>query len=249
MTDIILSQTNGVVTADSREVAEHFGKQHKDVLASIYDIIRQTSAEISADLFFSSTYLDSYGREQRCYLMTRDGFTLLAMGFTGPKALEWKFAYIKAFNDLENRALKPMTLTELVCEQAKLMVETEKRLNKTEADVLQITGKIERIGNAIIPIHDGWQDEIESRIRSVCHRYALDYRDVHGQLYSTLEARAHCDLNRRVENKRERMAANGATVAAINGVTKISVIADDPDLRAHYERVVQDWIVRTEASA
>jgi hypothetical protein len=52
-----------------------------------------------------------------------------------------------------------------------------------------------------------------------------------------------------VQNKRDRMAAAGATVTAVGNVTKISVIADDVDLRAHYERVVQDWMVRTEASA
>lgn len=54
-------------------------------------------------LFFESTYPDSYGRQQKYYECTRDGFALLAMGFTGKKALEWKLKYIAAFNKMEKR--------------------------------------------------------------------------------------------------------------------------------------------------
>ena len=57
-----------------------------------------SSAENSANLFIQSEYADKYGRMQKEYLMTRDGFSLLVMGFTGSKALEWKLKYIEAFN-------------------------------------------------------------------------------------------------------------------------------------------------------
>lgn len=58
-------------------VAKKFGKSHKNVIASIKDIL--TSAENSANLFTEATYQDSYGRDQFMYIMNRDGFTLLAM--------------------------------------------------------------------------------------------------------------------------------------------------------------------------
>lgn len=52
-------------------------------------------------MFFEATELDSYGRERRVIYMNRDGFTILAMGFTGKKALQFKLKYIEAFNKME----------------------------------------------------------------------------------------------------------------------------------------------------
>ncbi|WP_333638556.1 Rha family transcriptional regulator [Tissierella praeacuta] len=100
---INIQDRNGQLIVSSREVAENFEKEHKHVMESIREL--ETSVENSAHLFIPSKYRDSYKREQSEYLLTRDGFTLLAMGFTGRKALEWKLKYIEAFNKMEN-ALK-----------------------------------------------------------------------------------------------------------------------------------------------
>ena len=54
-------------------------------------------------MFFETEAPDSYGRPQRTYLMNRDGFSLLVMGFTGKAALEWKLKYIAAFNAMEKK--------------------------------------------------------------------------------------------------------------------------------------------------
>lgn len=104
MTDLVSIQNNQVVVS-SRQVAEHFEKEHRHVLESIRVIL--TSAENSAHLFHETTAPDSYGREQKIYLMNRDGFSLLAMGFTGLKALQWKLKYIEAFNEMEDKLKKP----------------------------------------------------------------------------------------------------------------------------------------------
>ena len=50
--------------------------------------------------FRQSSYFNVQGKEQPCYEMTKDGFTLLAMGFTGKKAIEFKLNYINAFNTM-----------------------------------------------------------------------------------------------------------------------------------------------------
>ena len=89
-----------------------------------------------------------------------------------------------------------------------------------------------------------WQVEAERRIQSTCQQYELDYREMHTYLYGLLETRAHCDLTRRVLNKRLRMAYAGATQTAQDSVSRLSVIADDADLRAHFERILQDWTLR-----
>lgn len=90
--------SNNQIVVSSKDIAEHFGKDHKNVLQNIRDIL---VAENSATKFFQETSTFYRGREFPFYLMNRDGFSLLAMGFTGKKALQWKLKYIEAFNEME----------------------------------------------------------------------------------------------------------------------------------------------------
>ena len=110
MNEIILSEKNGQVLASSREVAERFGKQNKHVNEAIKKLMVENSTVKT--MFEESTYVSSRGREEIEYLMNRDGFSLLAMGFTGKKALEWKLKYIDAFNQMEDRLKNGSQLTE-----------------------------------------------------------------------------------------------------------------------------------------
>lgn len=113
----LVTSYNGVLVADSVQVAEQFGKKHKDVLEAVdklvYEIAAQ-SAENSADYFIQDTYKDVRNRTQRKYLLTRDGFSLLVMGFTGPAALHWKLLYIEAFNKMEQALRSNVDIRQLV---------------------------------------------------------------------------------------------------------------------------------------
>lgn len=109
MNDIILSMQNGEPVVSSRQIAENFDKNHRDVLRAVDNL--KEDVRNFAQMFFESTEPDSYGREQRAYLMNRDGFTLLAMGFTGKAALEWKLKYIAAFNEMEKKLTEQPQLT------------------------------------------------------------------------------------------------------------------------------------------
>lgn len=109
MSDIILSMRNGKPVVSSRQIAENFDKNHRDVLRAVDNL--KEDVRNFAQMFFESTEADSYGREQRTYLMNRDGFTLLAMGFTGKAALEWKLKYIAAFNEMEKKLTEQPKLT------------------------------------------------------------------------------------------------------------------------------------------
>ena len=123
MNEIILSEKNGQVLASSREVAEKFGKKHSEVIYAIEGRVDKNGkvknnglliSGISqlSQMFIKSEYVDTMNRTQYEYLMNRDGFSLLAMGFTGNKALEWKLKYIDAFNQMEDRLKNGSQLTE-----------------------------------------------------------------------------------------------------------------------------------------
>lgn len=104
MNEIILSTQNGEPVASSRQIAESFGKEHKSVLRSVEDLVAQNCAAKS--MFYETTY-ENRGKQYPMYLMNRDGFSLLVMGFTGKAALEWKLKYIQAFNEMEKKLATP----------------------------------------------------------------------------------------------------------------------------------------------
>lgn len=97
LVEIIGKRYEEKLVTTSLKVAEHFEKEHKDVLESIRNLV----AENSAANFFTLTTYKNRGKEYPMYEMDRDGFSLLAMGFTGEKALRWKLDYIRAFNAME----------------------------------------------------------------------------------------------------------------------------------------------------
>lgn len=83
----------------SLDVAETFGKAHDKVMRDIAGI--GCSDEFNTANYGDITYTDTRGRTQKAKVMTRDGFVLLVMGYTGEKAMRFKEAYIKQFNAME----------------------------------------------------------------------------------------------------------------------------------------------------
>lgn len=119
----------------SLEVAEKFGKRHDKLIAEIRrmysDLIGKGYPQNGgAKFFFEATY-ENRGKQYPMYLMNRDGFSLLVMGFTGKKALDWKLKYINAFNQMENYIRE---------KQSQSWIETRavgKLSRKAETDVLK----------------------------------------------------------------------------------------------------------------
>lgn len=111
MADIILSTQNGEPVASSRQIAESFGKDHNHVMRDIKALEEGVSKNGQTPMFYKTEYThEQNGQTYPMYLMNRDGFTLLAMGFTGKAALEWKLKYIQAFNAMEKQlAQRPQT--------------------------------------------------------------------------------------------------------------------------------------------
>lgn len=101
MNDLVIMKDQQAVTS-SLQVAETFNKNHRDVLRAVDDL-KEGVAQNWADLFYEDTYTHPQNKQQyRIIYMNRDGFTLLAMGFTGKKAMKFKLKYIEAFNKMES---------------------------------------------------------------------------------------------------------------------------------------------------
>lgn len=105
--DELVYLKNDEAVCSSLDVAEKFGKRHDKLISEIErmygDLIGKGCPQNGGDpLFKKTTYTHPQNMQTYpMYLMNRDGFSLLVMGFTGKKALEWKLQYIKAFNTME----------------------------------------------------------------------------------------------------------------------------------------------------
>ena len=111
MEALVKVENNQIVT-DSRSVAEHFGKEHAKVIRSIEGIISETPKVASQKMFYKTTYkVEGNNKSYKMYLMNRNDFSLLVMGFTGARAMEWKLRYIDAFNEMETQLVKKNILT------------------------------------------------------------------------------------------------------------------------------------------
>lgn len=96
----LIHQNGERLFVSSLDISNHFGKQHKDVLRAIRDL--ECSQQFNRRNFALVEYQDAKGESRPAYEITRDGFTFLCMGFTGPQAALWKERYIAAFNQMES---------------------------------------------------------------------------------------------------------------------------------------------------
>lgn len=137
MNDIILSTQNGEPVASSRQIAENFGKEHKHVLDAVKNLVAENSAAKS--MFHPATF-ENRGKQYPMYLMNRDGFSLLVMGFTGKAALEWKLKYISAFNEMEKKlAQRPqLSRAELM---AQALIAAHDELEHKDRQIAELTPK------------------------------------------------------------------------------------------------------------
>lgn len=108
--EVIINNIDGVNVVSSRDVANSFNKRHGDVIRSIEDKMEVNAILRSPNYFIESTYRDKSNRKSKEYLLTRDGFSFIVMGFTGVEADKWKIKYIEAFNNMEQQIKEQQSL-------------------------------------------------------------------------------------------------------------------------------------------
>jgi len=143
MTDLVFKGRNDQVLTNSLLVAEKFGKEHKHVLDAIRELI-QGCAETSANpMFVETIYVNEQNRQEYpMFVMNRDGFTLLAMGFTGKKALKFKLDYIAAFNAME-RSLKEIKTPQTYAEALRRLADEVEAKEQIQYQLEQKTEQLD----------------------------------------------------------------------------------------------------------
>lgn len=241
MKDLITINQNGQPVASSRDIAEHFEKRHDHVVRDI-DAFSKDVPNFG-EMFFSVEIPDSYGRPQRAYLMNRDGFSLLVMGFTGKSALEWKLKYIDAFNRMEAQIKNPqLSPAEQLLAQAQLMVEQERRLKALESRAERTEQTMQKtldIFSAPAVSPDDWTSEMNHQINTLVEQYGGNHRKFRSDRYAELELETGVDLKCRQTRLRNRMRKNGATETECKQVSILQVISRDRKLRPAFEAIIR----------
>lgn len=140
MTEELVIMRDRQAVTSSLQVAENFEKNHADVMRSIRNLTQQNCRV--KNMFVEDVYINKRGQEQPMFYINRDGFSLLVMGFTGDKALQFKLKYIDAFNRMEKhlQQQKPLSLPE----QISLIAKGYESLS---ADVKEIKDRMGLPGN------------------------------------------------------------------------------------------------------
>lgn len=144
MTDLVFKGQNAQVLTNSLLVAEKFGKRHADVVRAIENSLTKGSESTNAKLrssFLLSSYIDNKGEERPMYIMDRDGFSVIAMGFTGDKAMDFKVEFISAFNAMEKK-LKELSAPQTYAEALRRLADEVEEKERTKALLEQKTEQL-----------------------------------------------------------------------------------------------------------
>ena len=182
--DVVIKKIDGELVVTSRQIAEDFDKRHADVIEKIEELIKTENSVMT--MFIETSYKAGTGKSYKEYLITRDGFSLLVMGFTGLKALQWKLKYIEAFNKMEQALKEPqkqLTPIEMMELQFKILKEQGQKLDEVEE-------KVEVLSNSMT-IDYGQQEVInriakERMVQVLGGKDTPAYRELSKKVYSNL---------------------------------------------------------------
>lgn len=149
MTDLVIMKNHQAVTT-SLQVAESFERKHKNVIQTIVNLVAENSA---VKKFFKKSTYENRGKQYPMYYMNRDGFTLLVMGFTGQRAMEFKLKYIDAFNKMEEAIRLQKQLPQTPEGRIHLLLEStshmDERLTDAEDAIEDIKNRMGLPGNLV----------------------------------------------------------------------------------------------------
>lgn len=229
----LLKIENGQATVSSRQVAEHFGKRNVEVMDNIRVIEAEISSVEFSTLFTKSQYKASNGKYNPEYIMNRDGFCLVAMGFTGKKALQWKLKYIEAFNNMEKQIrmqeqteVNNISIPQVVPMLCKEFMDLEKRISALEKQPILIKEETE--------------NEIKAIVKRISEKTGIWYPKVYEIVYRKMEEKYGHNLDSLLNRQHRKMRKDKVCKTKIDNFRKVNLIQQNKTLFKCFENVARE---------
>lgn len=217
MTELVFKSANNQALTSSLLVAEKFGKRHADVIRSIEKLLNTGDELLNAKMrlaFVLTTYEDSTGKKNPVYFMNRKGFSILVMGYSGIKALNFKNDFYDAFDNMEKTLRedkKPMSELEILVSSAQALLEQSRRLENVEKRLDAMEQEREENGRLLLamPVSREELPEMSTRdkIRQLVNSYSsatnTKQQDVWHKIYDQLYYLYHISVKAYKKEKRE----------------------------------------------
>lgn len=239
---INVTRQDGILVVSSREVARNFEKNHQHILRDIDGL--KEGVQNWTDLFLETNYVHEQNKQEyREILMNRDGFTLLAMGFTGKKALEWKLKYIEAFNKMENAIKNQLTG---LSPELQVLINLELQQKQLQQDIAENKQEIQDMRDVIALDVAAWRKGTADLINKMALKVGgfEHIRTLREESYELLNKRMGVDLKIRLTNKRRRMAEEGVCKSRRDKLTYVDIIAEDKKLIEGYTAIVKEMAIK-----
>lgn len=247
MFDLMVSNHNGTLVIDSRDVAKVINMRHSDLLSKInaYNEILLNGKFRSMDYFVPNDYKDSIGRTLPCYLLTKQGCEMVANKLTGEKGVLFTAAYVQKFNEMEKKQLSFPGYDDLSPEvRALIKIELQQ---KEQAKALEATNRrIDAIGEIFSVRPDNWRSQCTHIIAKIAEKKGgySHIADTNREIYALMKSRFSIDLKRRLENMRLRAAGNCVSKTNRDKLNYLDVIETDKKLIEAYMLIVKETAIR-----
>lgn len=214
----------------SLDIAKNFEKRHDSVMRAIEDIVEGLHKNVDTPMFYKTEYVhEQNGQKYPMYLMNRDGFTLLVMGFNkSAKAMEWKLKYIQAFNEMERKLTTPAAnqLQDLSPE-LQYLIKLERQQNQQAKQLEQVNERLDAACEAFsLSAGPDWKKVCQNVISSAAMKRGgtdEDFEAVWNEIYESMERRGF-NLELRVSNAKSRAIKNGICKSDVRKISKARII-------------------------
>ena len=185
-------------------------------------------------------------------LITEQGYLMLVKSFTDDLAWEVQRKLVSSYFNVHqavNDQLSPelQALQGLINQMVQKELadkERDRQIAKAQDTAQKAIETTEHIKEAVRPVFDNWRNEINAKFNRIQRNADCQFNVLRTEMYSELEQRAGCDLNRRIRNRRERMAESGCTKTEISALNKMDIIEDDKKLREIFSKIVAEYEIR-----
>ncbi|MEX6054119.1 Rha family transcriptional regulator [Mammaliicoccus sciuri] len=247
MQDLQVVEQNNELYVDSREVAEMTDKNHAHLMRDIRgyaEILEDNPKLDSHDFFVESTYINSQNKVQPCYLLTKKGCDMVANKMTGSKGVLFTAMYVDAFHKMDEYIKQSqLNVPQTPMQALEMMFNVQKNQEQFNKEMQhEITG----IRNIVGMETKNWRNDTNKILGAIAQHLGggEKHKTTRTEAYKLLEKKGRCKLDQRLNNRRAKMLAKGATKSQINKVSKLDVINDEPRLIEIYISVIKSMAIK-----